>query len=171
MIHKPSVNTDTGYMSAYISLVAGNDLLQALKTGLNQTIELYGSVPANLEGYRYAEGKWSIREVLSHVVDVERIFAYRALTFARKDATSLPGFDENAYVPFSNAENRSLANIIEEYRVVRQSTILLFQSLAEESLDFTGMANNRTMSARILGWMIAGHDIHHGNILQERYLV
>ena len=115
-------------------------------------------------------GKWTIKEVLSHVIDTERIFTYRALTIARNDNTPLPGFDENAYIPFSNASGRSLMQLIHEYELVRRSSMALFESFTEEMLDRQGTANNMRLTPRILGWMLAGHDAHHADIVRNRYL-
>lgn len=171
MITKPDTNSLTGYMAGYISQAEGNDLVQSLRNRLEETSSVYRSIMPEMEEYRYDTGKWSIKEVLGHIVDTERIFTYRALTFARKDNSRLPGYDQDAYVPYSNAANRKLADILKEYEAVRMSTIYLFESFNPEMLDSNGIANNLNVTPRVLGWMAAGHDAHHYKVLKEKYLI
>lgn len=171
MITKPNADSLTGYMAGYIGQAEGNDLIQSLRNRLEETSAVYKSVVPEKEEYRYDTGKWSIKEVLGHIIDTERIFTYRALTFARKDNTLLPGYDQDAYVPHSNAANRTLADIIKEYETVRMSTIYLFESFNPEMLDSNGIANNLNVTPRILGWMTTGHDAHHYKVLKERYSI
>jgi uncharacterized damage-inducible protein DinB len=134
--------------------------------------QLIYSLPADALYHRYAPGKWSIKEVLVHIIDDERIFAYRALRFARNEKNNLIGFDQDAYVNYSNADNRDLDNIFEEYEAVRRSTIALFNGLPEEAFNRmghgTGTANDATV--RALAYHIAGHELHHLNIIKEKYL-
>ena len=120
--------------------------------------------------YRYAEGKWTIKEVLVHIIDDERIYAYRALRFARNDKTELPGFDQDPYAFYSNANVRSIESIIEEYEAVRMSTITLFNGFSDDVMLRSGVANNNEVTVRALGYHIAGHELHHLNILKNRYL-
>lgn len=120
--------------------------------------------------FSYAQGKWTIAEVLIHLMDTERIFQYRALRFARNDKTELQGFDQDSYVPESQAPNRNRNDILEEFIAIRKSSIALFASLNDEMLLRSGLASGAKMSVRALGFVICGHQIHHFNILQERYL-
>lgn len=169
MITKPNPETCTSYISNYVSQAEGNDLIKALKDGLQKSMSAFQNVSTEREEYSYADGKWTIKEVLGHLIDTERVFAYRALVFARKDTVQLPGYDENLYAPNANTANRTLADMLKEYEAVRMSTIYLFQSFSEAMLDYIGMANNLNLTPRILGWMIAGHETHHHNVLAEKY--
>jgi hypothetical protein len=120
--------------------------------------------------FRYAPGKWSVSEVLMHILDTERIFQYRALRLGRKDDTPLPGFDQDGYVPESCADGRTLKDLISEYRVIRESSLLLFKSLPSDRLLFKGNASGQDISLGALGFIMCGHQKHHRNILRERYL-
>ncbi len=154
----------------YIKQVEQTDLLTNLRVSGYRTLELLHGIPETKAGHAYAPGKWSIREVAGHIIDAERIFAYRALRFARKDQTVLTSFDENQYVPNSNANQRSLRKLAEELHHVRMSTIDLFESFSEEMLLQKGKIGEQEISVVALGFIIAGHEIHHRNILRERYL-
>lgn len=166
-----NLETIPPFYKAYIKLVDETDLLQALRLSSYRSLELLHSVPERKWDFRYAAGKWSVRELWCHVIDAERIFAYRALTFARNDKTELAGFDENQYVPESNASGRSLKKIADEFMHVRLGTIDLFESFSEEMLSRKGKANKNEVSVAALGFIVAGHETHHRNILRERYLV
>ena len=154
----------------YVKLVEETDILHALRISGERMMEVLAPLTEAQQDHRYAEGKWSIRELLCHMIDAERIFAYRALRFARNDKTALPGWEENDYAPEANAEGRSLSQIVEEMRGLRQSTIDLFEGFSAEMLDRKGTANNSEISVAALGFVIAGHEIHHRNILMDRYL-
>ena len=161
------------YAIMYIKLIPGDGLvLQHLWDNFTAAKEFIYSLPPKMLYYRYAKDKWSIKEVLVHIIDDERIFAYRALRFARNEQMNLIGFDQDAYALFSKADERELDNIFEEYEAVRKSTIALFNGLPEESLirmgKGTGSFNNATV--RALAYHIAGHEQHHINLLKERYL-
>lgn len=160
----------SGHFKNYVKQVEETDVLQALRLSGFRTQVLIHSIPADKIDFRYAEGKWSIREVLCHLLDAERIFAYRALRFARNDSTQLPGFDENAYTPESNAGGRSLKKIGDEFTHLRASTVDMFEGFTEEMLRRRGVASNNEMSVLALGFVIAGHETHHRKILSERYL-
>jgi len=167
------LNLDTipSFYKGYVKLVTHPDVIQALRISGYRTMELIHSIPENKADFRYAEGKWSIREVLCHMLDAERIFSYRALRFARNDRTPLAGFDEVAYAGQLNAEGRSLSQIGEEMQHLRSSSVDLFNSFTPEMLTRKGTANNNELSVGALGIIIAGHETHHGKILKERYLV
>ncbi len=170
MIEKPNLADTPAYFRGYIDLVPENNLLDALDKNLNNTIYLFENVSEEKENFAYAEGKWTIKEVLNHIIDTERIFAYRALRFSRLDETDLPGYDENLFTENANVSHRSLQHLIEEFRVIRKSTHYLFEAMTNEMLDFVGTANKSRSSARALGFMIIGHAIHHNHVLKERYL-
>jgi uncharacterized damage-inducible protein DinB len=154
----------------YVKQVEETDPLQALRTSGDRTAQVVASITEAQQDYRYAEGKWSIRELLCHMIDAERIFAYRALRFGRNDQTALPGWEENDYAPHANAAGRSLSQITGEMQRLRLSTIDLFEGFTEEMLWRKGIANNTEISVAALGFVIAGHETHHRKILLERYL-
>jgi uncharacterized damage-inducible protein DinB len=166
------LNLDTipPFYKGYVKLVEHPDILQALRISGYRAMELVHSIPETKSDFRYAPGKWSIRQVLCHMLDAERIFCYRALRFARNDQTPLAGFDENTYAAYLNAESRSFAQIGDEMQHLRVSTIDLFQSFTEEMLKRKGTANNNELSVGALGIIIAGHETHHGKVIRERYL-
>ncbi|MGV3631478.1 MAG: DinB family protein [Bacteroidota bacterium] len=170
MITKPDISAVPDYFVYYTGLVQENDLIEALAESREATVELFSSIPVEKEDFAYAPGKWTVKQMLSHLIDTERVFAYRALRFSRHDSTELPGYDENLFARNSNTENLMLERLLEEYRCVRKSTLSLFETMSDEMLDFQGTANKMSCSARALGYMIAGHEIHHCNVLKERYL-
>ncbi|CAN5185698.1 DinB family protein [soil metagenome] len=165
-----NLETIPPFYKGYVKLVEQPDVLQALRISGYRAMEVLHSIPEAKCDFRYAEGKWSIREVLCHMLDAERIFAYRALRFARNDKTNLPGFDEGEYAKHLNATGRSLRQIGDQMQHLRSSSVDLFESFNEEMLVRRGTANNSEMSVVALGFIIAGHEIHHCKILQERYL-
>ncbi len=169
MITKPDISTIPDYFVYYTKLVPENELIEALRQSSEQTVELFSSIPVEKENYAYAPGKWTVKQVLSHLIDTERVFSYRALRFSRMDNTELPGYDENLFAAHANTENLMLERLIEEFRCVRKATLSLFEAMNEPMLDFRGTANNMACSARALGFMIAGHETHHGKVLRERY--
>ena len=166
------LNLDTipPFYKGYVKLVEQPDVIQALRISGYRTLELIHSIPETKADFRYAPGKWSVREVLCHLLDAERIFSYRALRFARNDKTPLAGFDENAYAPFLNVETRGLAQIGDEMQHLRTATIDLFKSFSEEMLKRKGTANNNELTVGAIGIIIAGHETHHGKVIRERYL-
>ena len=169
IIEKPNPVAYPAYYHNYIKAVPEDDLVLALQNNKKVLDPLILELITK-GNYRYADGKWTVKEVLMHIIDAERIFAYRALSFARADKTALPGFDEDAYVPYYNAEKRPLQHIYGEFKAVRESSIFLFQSFNEEALQRSGVANGNTVSVVSLGFIIAGHAQHHFNVLKERYL-
>lgn len=170
-IYKPTPDQHPDWAPVYINKVADDGkVLDFLAEGLQEVLALVQPLSEEKWGYRYAEDKWTIKEVLVHIMDAERVFTYRGLSAARGDKTSLPGFDHNAYVPASRANQRSGADIMEEYQALRAGTLAFFQHLNEEALNTIGEANNQPCSARGMVYMIAGHERHHLQILRERYL-
>lgn len=158
------------FYKTYVKQIEETDVVQALRLSGFRMQLLMHSIPADMIDHRYEPGKWSVRELLCHVIDAERIFAYRALRFARNDRTPLSPFDENAYAPQANAEGRSLKKIADELTHLRASTVDMFEGFTTEMLTRKGMANNSEMSVHVLGFVIAGHETHHRRILSERYL-
>lgn len=159
------------YFYNYIKLVENDDLKVVLKDQLPEIQNFFSSVNEDKTDYKYAADKWTVKEVLQHIIDTERIFAYRALAFARKDETTLPSFDEKKYAENSKADARKWIDLIDELIAVRKTTEFLFNSFSEEQFDTVGKASNYEMSVKALGYTIAGHVAHHINILKERYLV
>ena len=168
MIAKPSADEHAPYYGTYIALTAP-DALFALTEQAKLTQALLAATPEDRGGHRYAPGKWSVKEVVGHLSDAERIFAYRALRFARADTTELPGFEENLFVPAANFDARSLADLAAELAAVRAATVSLFRSFDDAALLRIGSANHSPMSVRAAGHAIAGHELHHVAILRERY--
>ncbi len=168
-IGKPAATEHAPYYGKYIGLVPGDDALSALIGQIEETAALMSRVDEAKAAHRYAEGKWSVKQVIGHLCDVERVFGYRALRFSRADTTPLPGFDENAYIDAANFDARPIADIVLEFRAVRAASISLFAGLSPEAVGRLGTANNSPMSARAAGWTIAGHELHHRALLIERY--
>lgn len=170
-IEKPQAGEYAPYTIMYIGLLPDDGLvLKHLQDNLQATKNLILSLPAEKLAYRYAEGKWTIKEILVHLSDDERIYAYRALRFARNDKTELPGFEQDDYARYSGANERSLDDILEELTTVRSATISLFNSFDNEALLRAGVANGHIMSVRAAAFHIAGHELHHINIIKARYL-
>jgi uncharacterized damage-inducible protein DinB len=171
LIEKPQAGEFPPYANMYIQLLPDDGLvLKHLKDNFVATKSLIFSLPEEKLNYKYAENKWTIREVLVHIIDDERIYAYRALCFARNDKTELPGFEQEDYAFYSGAAERSIENIFEEYEAVRNSTIALFNGLPGNSFLRSGTANNNKATVRALAYHIAGHELHHINIIKEKYL-
>lgn len=176
-IDKPKNDEYPEYSHIYMDLLKDDGLiLYHLYENFYKIKNFIYSLPEEKLGYRYAEGKWTIKEILVHLIDDERIFTYRALRYARNDCTPLHGFEQNDYAKFSHANQRSLDSIFEEYWAVRSSTILLFQNLPEDSfmrhgsgIDSNGNIIN-TRTVRALAYHIAGHELRHIKIIKERYL-
>lgn len=167
---RPDLSTVPDFHKRYVQHVKDYDVLEALKNSSRETIDLVRSIPEEKGDYRYAEGKWSIKELLCHMMDTERILAYRALRFARNDKTHLHGFEENDYAPEANAQNRNIKKIADEMGRLRLTTIDLFENFTPEMFKRKGLANNLELSVLNLGYIISGHESHHRKILRERYL-
>lgn len=166
---RPDLSRVSQNFHNYINHVPEDDLAEAFEKQSASFIRFLDTIPHDKYDYRYAENKWTIREVLQHIIDAERIFAYRALRFARKDSTPLPGFDENSYAENSKASSRSWDKLVEEFKVVRRSSELLFQSFDEDQLESNGISSNASNYVRGLGFILIGHALHHQKILKERY--
>ncbi|HEX4575254.1 MAG TPA: DinB family protein [Gemmatimonadales bacterium] len=169
-IARPDVTEYAPAYGPYVGRVPEDDLLAVLEQQRHETQGLLASLPEGKALYRYAPGKWSIKEVIGHLMDCERVFAYRALRFARGDQTPLSGFDEKLYAPAGTFDARPLTDLAAELDTVRQATIALFGGLDADVLARHGRANDREVSVRALGYIIAGHERHHVAILRDRYL-
>ncbi len=169
-IVRPDLSEYPEYYHTYIARTEGDDLIGMLLNGQKEVTMLVASLAADKLNYRYQAGKWTIKELLVHLMDAERIFTYRALRFSRGDKTGLSGFDEDEYVPNSGASDRSIESILDEYKTLRASTISFFENLTPEMLGRTGIANGQEISVRSLAYIIPGHEIHHLGVIRERYL-
>ena len=169
-LKRPEAKESSNYYILYVDQVDGNDFLKVLEEAMPKTVDFLNSLDAAKWDYRYADGKWSIKEVLLHMFDTERIMAYRALRIARNDKAPLQGFEQDEYIPFVDAENRSPESIIEEYKAVRKATIEMFRYFNDDMLNRVGTASGNPFTSRALGFVIAGHEAHHLKIVKERYL-
>ena len=158
------------YYANYIKLVPEQDIVKGLINQKEEVLHLFKAIPVFKHEYAYAKDKWTIKDILLHLIDTERIFAYRALRIARNDKTELPGFDENDFAREAKANDREYESLLKEYAVVREMTINLFENFNKETLLRIGMASNNNCSVRAIGYMILGHELHHKNIIIERYL-
>jgi hypothetical protein len=167
---RPDLSRVPDYYHKYISQVKEDDLMVALQKQTKKIARFLRKIPSDKRNYRYAEGKWTIKEVLQHIIDAERVFAYRALCFARKDSTPLPSFDENLYADNSKAAGRKWKDLVNEFVAVRVSTLLLFGSFDEEQMEASGTASGKSVYAGGIGFIIAGHANHHLNIIKAKYM-
>ena len=167
---KPNRDEYAPYYEKYVSLVGPGDITATLTRQLSSTLELLRGIDEARAGDRYAPGKWSIKELVGHLIDSERIFSYRALRFARNDQTPLSGFEQDDYVRGANFDEQSLADLATEFEYVRLATVQLFKSLNEEAWSRRGAANGAEVSVRALAFIMAGHETHHVEVLKTRYL-
>ena len=175
-IHKTIVmipkNEYTPYFEQYLQLVSkeGKSIIEYLIDSQKNFESLLRNLPLEKHNFSYAEGKWTMKELIQHIIDTERIFSYRALCFARNDSTSLPGFDQDVFVENDNANDRDYYDLLDEMAVLRKSSVQLYKSFSDEALLRIGVASENKMSVRALGYLFSGHQIHHLNIVKERYL-
>ena len=167
---KPETTDFPEFYGVYISKVEADHLHKAVTTYSDLLIAFYTGLPEEKAAFRYADDKWTLKELLQHVVDTERIMSYRLLRIARQDRTPLASFDENEFAANSRANNRSFASIKEEFVAVRRATDLLIQSLNDEQLSQQGTASNKPVTANAVGYIIFGHLLHHKKVIEERYL-
>jgi len=171
LIPKPQPGEYAPYTIAYLGLVPDDGLiLKHLRDNLESTKAFIRTFPAEKLATPHEPGEWTIKEILVHISDSERIFAYRALRFARQDSTKLSGFEQNDYVPASGANVRAIEAILEEYSAVRMATMTLFESFEEETYTRTGIASDNPVSIRALAYIITGHELHHMKSIRENYL-
>ena len=168
-IARPDADEHIEYYTRYTTLVPGDDALAALSTQIHDTLRMLRPLDEVKGRHRYATGKWSVKEVIGHLADVERVFAYRALRFGRGDSTPLPGFDENAYVDPGNFDVRPLQEVLDEFAAVRAASVALFGGFEAAALLSRGTASDHPVSVRAIAWIIAGHELHHRRLLVERY--
>jgi uncharacterized damage-inducible protein DinB len=169
-MEKLPANTYPVYFDRYINLVNADSITHAAGKYSLAIENFFSDIPSDKATGRYSEGKWSLKELLLHITDTERIFAYRALRIARRDKTPLPGFDENSFAEASNADSRTWESLLEEFKAVRKSTDLLLQSFSDEQLDQMGVTNGQPTTAKAVGFIVYGHLLHHINVVKERYL-
>lgn len=167
---KPVEGEYLPYQLNYIKRVPDGDLLEILGNNIESTINFLNSLPEEKLNFRYAEGKWTPKQIIQHLIDSERIMTYRMLTFARNDKTELPGFEENDYAVESNADERTLEELTTEFKTVRNSSISLIRSFNDELLRRSGIANKGRITVSALVFVIAGHELHHMSVIKERYL-
>jgi hypothetical protein len=171
MIKKPAAVELSLYAGYYIDLVEENDLLAALHSSQEAMLELLETYSEDRGEWAYAEGKWNTREVVCHIIDAERIFAYRAFRFSRKDRTPLPGFEEDDYIRQTKTMQWNWGQIANDFLAVRSASISLYSSLTPDMLDFVGIANDKEYTARMLGYMTVGHQWHHVHVLKTKYAI
>ena len=167
---RPDLSRVPQFYHGYINKVNEVDLMPALRGSTSQLFDLLKSIPADKQDYRYAEGKWTIKEVVQHMLDGERVFSYRALRFARKDDTPLPGFDENLFAQTAKADKRNWNDMVEEFAALRKANEAMFASFDDEQLEQTGTASENPIYVLGIGFIVAGHVNHHCQVIKERYL-
>lgn len=158
------------YCHHFFGLIETDDLLSELEKSYQLTQELFKLVTPEKENYSYQPNKWTTKEVIRHIIDCERVYTYRALRFSRFDNTELPGFNENLYIDSIKGVEQNLTGLQEEYECVRKSTIALFKTMTNEMMDYQGTANKVIFTARALGFMTVGHNVHHCNFIKANYL-
>jgi len=169
-ISRPNPDEYADYYGKYIAYVQTDDPLKELRKSKEKLMKFISKLSKKELKHRYAEGKWSIKEILVHLVDAERIWGYRALRVARNDKTPLPGWEENDYAPASKADDRKIKSILREFETVRNASVALFEGFEEEMLMRTGTASNHPISVRALAYVMMGHQLHHVSVIKERYL-
>ena len=158
------------YYKSYIDNATNSNIVNGLEQNIEKVMSLYSNVPLTKHDYAYAEVKWTVKDILLHVIDTERIFCYRALRIARKDKTPLASFEQDDYVITGNTKTRTLKSLLEEYKAVRYATIALYNSFDSNTLEQIGEASGFPISVRAMGYIITGHENHHNQVLKERYL-
>jgi uncharacterized damage-inducible protein DinB len=169
MINRPQPDEYPAYAAGYVNLVGNGPILEILQYQQQSTYNFFVTMDPDKAGYAYADGKWTVKDVLGHIVDTERVFAYRALVFSR-EAIELPGFDQDVYVDKATFNSRSLVDIANEFKAVREASIYLCRSFSDGQQTQKGIASGNPVSVRALAYLIAGHEMHHVKILKEKYL-
>jgi hypothetical protein len=167
---RPSASEYAPYYDKYVQRVPDDDIVAVLRNQIADTAALLRTAPPDRADGAYAPGKWTLKEVVGHMIDVERVMSYRALRFSRNDATDLPGFEENAFVANSNFSRRTLSDLVDELEAARVATVHLAKHIDADALMHQGTANNTVVSVRGLLYIIAGHELHHAALIRERYL-
>lgn len=167
---RPDLSRVPEFYHGYISKVKENDLMPALRNSTSELFDMLNAIPKEKYEYRYAEGKWTVKDVVQHMIDGERVFTYRALRFARKDDTPLPGFEENLFAQTAKADKRNWNDLVEEFSALRKASEAMFASFDNDQLEAAGVANERSTYVLGIGYILAGHVLHHCQIIKERYL-
>ncbi|MDI9364960.1 MAG: DinB family protein [Flavobacterium sp.] len=167
---RPQIGDFSNYAQGYVNAAQGNSIEELIANYSAAFLSFLNAIPEAKANFAYAEGKWTLKQLLQHMIDTERIFAFRALTFARKDTVALSGFDENSYADVATASHRTLAQVKQEFSLLRQSTDLFLSSLTAEDLQQEGKASNHRVTVNALAYILFGHNQHHMKILIERYL-
>ena len=170
VVAKPQTNEYAAYYEKYVSLVPDGNIVELLEQQLEKTLVLFSGLSEEKGNYRYAPDKWSIKELIGHISDTERIFAYRLLRFARNDKNELAGFEQDGYITNANFDNCSLSELVKEFEYIRKSSISLLRHLPEDAWFRSGVASENEVSVRALAYIMAGHELHHLKILSERYM-
>lgn len=170
MLNRPSKEEYNAYYERYVQLVPEGNIYDILTQSLKDTTDFFSNVGEDRANYRYAEGKWSMKEVLGHITDNERIMCYRLLRIARGDTTPLAGYDQDVLINGASFDKCTLAELLEDYAAVRHATLTLFRGLSDEALSRRGIVNDSESSAKAWAYIIIGHEIHHMNVINERYL-
>ncbi|MEX0844769.1 MAG: DinB family protein [Balneolaceae bacterium] len=166
----PSSSEYAHYYSDYVSNVPKKNIIETLNAQMHELYTFINSIPGDKAFFAYKEGKWTVKQVIGHMIETERVFAYRALAFSRRDPNPLPSMDQDNYVKFGNFNSRTIHNIANEYLAVRISSIHLFQNMTKEMLSLKGTASGLEFTVRSLPFIIAGHELHHINIIKDKYL-
>ena len=169
-MYQPFSNEYAPYYEGYIKLVSGQNILRKLKNQLNEVDDFLAEIPAEKHDYAYADSKWTVKEVVAHLIDTERVMAYRAMRFSRNDFTPLPGFDQDFYMQNVDVSKRSFSDLVDELLLMRQANLYFFKSLTEEDYKKKGVASEREVSVGALLFIMAGHIEHHFNVLKAKYL-
>jgi uncharacterized damage-inducible protein DinB len=169
VIPRPAPSECGGDWDQYVAVVPGEGAWPVLLAQREEIARRFGALPEVRALHRYGAGKWSVKEVLGHLCDAERVYTYRALRFARDDSTPLPGFDEDRYVPAGKFDARSIGDLVDEWHAVREATLAFYRGLDAEAFARRGVANGNLVTVRALAWLVAGHARHHLNVLRDRY--
>jgi len=167
---RPQTSEFASYYQRYIELATEDDVVAALDAQSHETAKVLGGISEQQAANRYEPGKWSVKQLVGHVIDGERIFAYRALCIARGDTTPLPGFEQDPYVANAASDGRSIADLAEEFATVRRANVMMLRALPEEAWSHVGTASDNPISVRAIAYILLGHERHHMGILRERYL-
>ena len=168
---EPYEYPNSSYFAEYLNFEAGDHLIDILKSQQTELLEIFQNLAKGQENYAYAPGKWSLLQLLGHIIDTERIFSYRGLAISRGERQALPSFDENEYLLHAQYESQDFTHVLTQYRHVRQATMSLIESFSTSQANQIGNANGQSVSVRALAWMIAGHEKHHIQVIKERYLI
>jgi hypothetical protein len=170
MIRRPAPNEYAPYAADYIGRVPAGDVIEMLARQIEETCDVLAGIGDERASFRYAAGKWNIKEIIGHLGDTERVFSYRALCFARNDKTPLPGFEQDDYVAFGGFDSRTITDVLSEFRAIRSASITLFESFDESALARKGKASGFEFTVRSVPFIIAGHELHHMGVIKEQYV-